>query len=465
MPSPFRDMKLTLPSTLFTHVVHLSPKITAVIIGAFILYLSSHYILYAYHAWFFQDDFGLLIGYRNALNLEQILTFENWGRTVSRNIYWHFGERIFSGNASHYFLLNFSLLLLASIFIFKVFLPELGRSYSLLLTALFLALPPVWIAYSWIANSQHIIAYVLVFVFAHYFFQNLKSEECGLQYWILFPLYLVALASNIFAGLIVVLPFLGLWLIKNEGLRRANAVLAVFCCASLFYFAARLSEHSIGPYTSHFSLDVVHRNARYYFGNELVFWVWLIVNFGGLFYSLKMRLLVCAWCFSSSVLFFTPFMILVEQRFLQYAALTYFFSVAGPITLTVSYLRNRCIREGKVFQVFLVVLFFSLVEWQTMPLVKRYLTWPMGYRQIEIVEGMQTINQEKGSLANRYCFGRADGALAINDSPTSSEWLALGYGFAFTLFVDNTKQYLLSAETDDCDATIWIEEGTVFVVN
>lgn len=65
-------------------------------IVAFLLFFC---ITYALKAWFFQDDFGFTRQYAHSLEAQQLLSLENFGRFVSRNVYWHVGLRYFSHNA------------------------------------------------------------------------------------------------------------------------------------------------------------------------------------------------------------------------------------------------------------------------------------------------------------------------------------------------------------------------------
>lgn len=69
--------------------------------------ISYFYVSYASTAWFFQDDFGFIAEYANSIWVNQLFDFSNFGRFVSRNIYWFLGGKLFGDNSSYYFIFNF----------------------------------------------------------------------------------------------------------------------------------------------------------------------------------------------------------------------------------------------------------------------------------------------------------------------------------------------------------------------
>ncbi len=83
--------------------------------------MSAWYLNYAFHGWFQQDDFGSIYLYQHSLHTSNLWNFNDFGRFLSRNVYWHFLWQIFGAQAAYYFLFNFLTIAGTTFVIFRTF--------------------------------------------------------------------------------------------------------------------------------------------------------------------------------------------------------------------------------------------------------------------------------------------------------------------------------------------------------
>lgn len=84
-------------------------------------FYTIFFIFYANNAWFYQDDFTFLYANIHKIDWSHLWTFENFGRFVTRDLYWYYLYSFFGSNSSMYFIFNLFLLVFNSILIFNLF--------------------------------------------------------------------------------------------------------------------------------------------------------------------------------------------------------------------------------------------------------------------------------------------------------------------------------------------------------
>ncbi len=89
-------------------------------------------------------------------------------------------------------------------------------------------------------------------------------------------------------------------------------------------------------------------------------------------------------------------------------------------------------------------------------------SYPRGVAERHLVEELRVFNSSVGRTMTTYCFGAVeapgnDTGITVWDMP--AEWWSVGFGEAFTKFVDPSKTYKLTHNGPPCDATFIIKDG------
>jgi hypothetical protein len=186
------------------------------------IFLTFFYVSYAQNAWFYQDDFNFLVQYSASLKRAELFNFttdwpawtaSNFGRFLSRNMYWHYGITFFSFNSRYFYLANWAFIFLTSLLAGKVVATRYGIVSGVIAGLFYYALPSTIAAYSWISNSQHIIGHFFVLLFVYVYMTSAYPIENRIQYKTIAPLSVILILgylSNMFMSMVVSLP---VWLL------------------------------------------------------------------------------------------------------------------------------------------------------------------------------------------------------------------------------------------------------------
>ncbi len=115
------------------------PLIVALVVP--VVFLLFFYISYAERSWFFFDDFIFLSQYAHSLQLHQLVGFDNFGRFVSRNVYWYSAIKLFSYNAAYFYVCNFLLIVFNSCVIYAIFVNRYDIFSAIIAALFYFALP------------------------------------------------------------------------------------------------------------------------------------------------------------------------------------------------------------------------------------------------------------------------------------------------------------------------------------
>lgn len=413
------------------------------------LYTLIFYIHYAQISWFFQDDFTFLKRYDSDIRWFELLTFENFGRFFSRNLYWYLGNAFFSPNALFYYIFNLTVIAGSSGLAFLLFRREHGRFLSAAAGLVYFTIPATILSYVWISNSQHLLGHFFVLLFVYLYQRLMKQGDSAWCAMAVLLAFLVGLSSNIFVSMAMSLVA---WdLLTDASQRRKKMPYVVLVAGSLMalYFFARLSKGAAGSYSAKISIDVLIENLQFYWQSSWGAFLWVFFVLLGSVISIVRKNYFNAWLFLASVAFFMPFAFFVQQRYLQYGLLSHLFFCLGMLCLLGELLRSRapvllaCLACAIVLAGFGV----SLAK----P-IKYFLSHPWGVEARQQVLFLKDYDRRHPEVKN-YCFREA-GQVSPADAaaPAPAAWWFVGFGDAFTQFVNGGKGYALESAGTPCDA-------------
>lgn len=440
-----------------------SPLPIPVALGLFLplLFVGAYYLSYAQSAWFLQDDFQLIMQYAQVLQPHQLWNFENFGRFLSRNVYWHLGVQWFALHAPLFYLLNLSFICATSLLLYRLVRSQQGWFAGLVAVLCYLCLPGTVEAYAWLANSQHLLGHFFVLLFVYLFSTRPAPPAAG---WaaaraplLLIAVLLLGLLSNAFMGMVLSLPVWMLLADRRHRGNRWNYVVPLLGTALFLYFYVRLSPLQTGAYTTSFTLETFWRNACHYYGGTVGAALWVGTVLGGAALAWSKGRLFCSWLFIASVAFFLPFAFLEHQRYGTYATLTHLFLSLACWTLFCSLLGTR----KPQLRLYAGVCLVALLLVQSLLPLRYFAEHPSGKIARAHVDALRLFDAQHPEL-QYHCFRDDPRDASLGGDPAShipAAWWQLGFGTAFSLFVNPLKHYALSSPTARCDVT-WIFRGS-----
>ena len=423
------------------------------------LFISAYfYISYSSKGWFLQDDFEFLAMYASSPAFDQILDFSNFGRLISRNLYWYLNKKIFSDNAQYYFALNFFIIATTSYLIYRLFSQRLGTYAGLVGSLLYFCSPAVITGYIWLSNSQHLLGHFFVVFFIFKYIQSEPDSARGLnalQMTTLLCILFAGLLSNIFVGLVLSLPA---WhMLTDQNIRKDGYHWLLMAIGSILFvvFIYMLIPYQSGAYAAKYELATLMENLTFYFSNGWTATLWIAAASCGAFISWRSKRLFEAWLFLASPVYFLPFAFLEHQRYLQYGTLTYLFILLGSWAIICRLLDRK----------YLSIIYYAgctlvlVIGYFAMTVVKRFEAGPWGADQRELVHQLKAFNLTEGSTIKNFCFQSSrifQNTTGVKAWDIPPEWWGVEFGKAFLLFVDPTKTYRLKGKEDTCDVTFVI---------
>ena len=422
-------------------------------IGAFLLFF---YITYALKGWFFQDDFGFISQYAHSIEPRQLLNLENFGRFVSRNVYWHVGLRYFAYHAEYFYLFNLLTILATSYFLYLIFSEKYGGFEGIVAALLYFALPATIESYAWLSSSQHLMAHFFVVLFV-YFFDRINGTEIKRSACLSAILFL-GFQSNIFMVMALSLPIFMLFADKRHRRLFSNYIVTFFgfCLAAWFFY--QLSARQAEAYSSAYTFEILAENIFFYFKNKIFVALWLLAVVFGAVYAYFKKAYFVSWLFLASVVFFVPFAFFVHQRYAQYAALTYLFFLLATWSVSLEIFQARLSGLLKCSGLVLALAVFS----SSLQHPVRYFNEnPRGAAQKSQVNFLKNYARQNPEL-NSFCFQTQDAvinATGVEVWDVPPDWRFVGFGEAFSLFVSSQIEFELANPSLRCDANFLFKEG------
>jgi hypothetical protein len=424
------------------------------------------YASYASLAWFWQDDFGFIAHYANAIQWTQLFDFSNFGRFLSRNGYWHWGIKCFSYNAQYFYIFNLFIILCSSFLLYKLF-EKHGMLNGVIAGLFYFLLPATIESYSWLSNSQHLLGHFFALLFVYVFTRGSPGESRAREFVRALQLSLVLILgfiSNIFVSMVVSLPA---WMIlTNKDYRKSKtAYFSVGFGALLFaLFFFKLSGNQTGAYLTSYTIETLAKNLEFYFGSKFFAAIWVVSIFFGTVYALARKNYLASWFFLASAAFLLPFAFFVHQRYGQYGAFAYLFFLLGVWLLLVDSRLNRLPNLVSYAGLAIVLVLFSR---SLEPPIRYFSENPRGAEQKQQIQFLKTFSSQNPDI-KYYCF-RSNKAVenktGVKEWDIPGDWWFVGFGKAFSFFVSHEKKYELVQNATRCDVIFMFKEGRLEVAN
>lgn len=428
--------------------------------SAAVLYCLRFYWQYAEQAWFFQDDFSFIAGYEHDVQPMQWLSAENFGRFLSRNVYWWGLLNIFGRDAHAFYLFNL-VLMLATAALLVAFVWPVSRWVAGLAGLAYFGAGATVSNFAWLSNSQHLLAHF----FVAFFLLSIRmvwARQSAVGLLACASLFILALSSNVLSVVALSFPLLLLWCHPRGRFSMAMwGVLAVLACSaiSLFWVLRPAQE---GHYATSLAWPVLSRNMGFYFGH----WSVLLSLAGWLFAAGLKRLArrepLQAWVLMAGPAFIVPFLPLVHQHYANYAALSHVFTLVGVSVLACVVSEGRT----KLCSAILFVVLALVFARSTAAQIKSLRHEQRGANEQALVQTMFRWHQEHalGSDGSLLCFSQ-QGEHHVPGTPFPSYWWGLAFGEAFKTFVSDRYRYELSAIDKHCRAQIWVHGAAMRLVS
>jgi len=425
------------------------------------LLTAGFYLQYAFQGWFSQDDFGLLGGYKYTWEWNQIFDMTDFGRFVSRNVYWHVLSELFGNQAQYYFLADFAIICASSILLFQIFRLYVSFNASLVAAFIYLAAPAVLKNYSWISGSQHILPDFFVFLFVLVYVRRDGVLTAWPQVVLLLAIELLGLWSNVYAGSMITLPLV--YLAMNQPLRK-NPKHWALVGAGLFlilYFYTRLRPFSVGNYAVDYSPHALTTNLGFYFHGYFWLYLFVMIVCGTLAVLRKSPLNV--WFFVGAVASYLPYAFLANRQSVAYMSLAATLFLAGVWFTLMTSLRWKKLPLG-------ILTVLALVCLTIFPKPSLFLNpWnssPVGTESKSIVDDLVAY-QRSNPTVRTYCFTvPPDEARIKVKGNVPQPWSAVNSGNAFLVFADPSDNYRLvlpGVSTNGCQVVgLLTPTGIVF---
>lgn len=407
------------------------------------------------HGWtgfFFQDDFTFLMHYRWDLHPDQWLSVANFGRFVSRNLYWWSVLGLAGPNPKVFLLLNLLWAVLAAVLWWR-FLTPLSSRIAMFGAWLWLVSGATMANVVWASNSQHLLAHVFL---AGYMCIVSAWHRSRHPAWALasIPVFMLGLGAN--ALMAVGLSWSALCLVHARA-GKGSAVMAgawATQAAMVVVLLRTLAPTQTGAYEVAWSWHVFSTNLEHYYGHAGLAMLGLAWLTWQAWLHWRSSDPLRAWLMLAPLLCLLPFLPLVHQRYLNYAALSYFFLLTALLSqLSLATGRSRHAIACAFLLLGLMALHSSYRQH-----VKAW-RHPMGTEQrAQVLAMSQAIETHPQPPNTRICVLGPRQASAPQHEATPPFWIQLGHGSAFAALVDDRLQYAPAPSSRPCKLTIGATE-------
>lgn len=391
------------------------------------------YLIYAFNAWFYQDDFTFLYRHIITINWENIWNFGNFGRFVSRDLYWYSMYQFFGFNSVFYFVFNLTLLILNA-FLCYLFLKQMNinLSFSVLSgIAYFISLPAL-VNFYWISNSQHLLAHTFIFIFLILITKNtFFLSSSWKNQLVAFLIFIVALYSNILSFFILPFLFFRIYLFRNSII--FSKQLGFFLIGILtvgILFILKIKQYSTGAYRLDYSFSALINNLNFYLEpynlNPYLFLVLVVIIS---VYSIIFKKENTSQLLILSMFLYAPFALASAQQYHNYVHL----STVFLIVTFLSFLNK------KINKYIISILTIAILIYSGKGFINYMSNDPLG-KKVKIL--CETLKKNYPS-EKHFIFYASNG----KDIPIV--WWATGFGDGLRLFVDPNATYEYSSNTEN----------------
>ncbi len=408
------------------------------------VYAAVFYLRYAADAWFFQDDFIFIRSYEEHLHPEQWLSPANFGRFISRNLYWWAGWKLFGPHATGYYMFNLALMLSTSLLLLKFCLRH-SLSLGLLLASAYWAAGATVGNFCWLSNSQHLLAHALM---ALYFCvaQRAWHKESVPLLLVSLLVYAASLSANVLSAVAISLPMAFLWLRPRGRYATFSLVTLSVQIGLALLFVITVRPESGGAYATALTLPVLFSNMAYYYGHPAVFLGLTALVCSVAWARLRSGDYIEAWLLVAGPAFILPFLPLTQQHYLSYAAFSHAFMLVG-LCICASRAQVHWLRAMAWGIVALVLWELGV---QTYYQISYFKHERRGEAQRELVQELNKIVRAKAvPVGSTLCFSE-HGEQHVPGTPLPGFWWFVGFGDAFKQFVSSRYSYELMSDGIPC---------------
>jgi hypothetical protein len=338
-----------------------------------------------------------------------------------------------------------------------------GAVAGLVAGVIYVALPNVIAGYTWLANSQHLLAHFFCALFLFLYFRPERGRFTAATIAALEAVLVLALLSNQLASALVVVPVVDLLVNRAVRRQRTRWIVLGLTVVTAVALYLRVPDVNSGVYSTDLSSSTVQTNIDFYFGSTTVFVLGLAIAFAGFGVAVWKRDALLATLFVGGVAFVVPFLVLEFQRYEHYVSFGF---ACFLIAVWISAYELLHSRLPQVVPVTALVVALAAGAFGVSRLSDALET-PVGADQRDLVAQMRDIVDANGSEVTKYCFtgpNLTNVRFRHRDNPVPSEWWGVGVGNAFRYFVDDSKKYWPESLSGGCDRLIRMEGASLSVV-
>jgi hypothetical protein len=417
------------------------------------LFALCAYITIINQSYFFQDDFYFWPRY-STIDFHALLDpRSNFGRPVTRDLYFYLTSHIFGSDSSSFFYLNLAVIAGVCWFIYRLL-----REFSIdpyiaaAAAAIYFYMAPTVPHASWISNSQHTVAHLFSFWFIVIVISGINDGRVRLARAAF--VYLLALFSNVSS--LFAVAFVGVYvLLRNHKspipqIRRLMLVISALALVTVAW-SLTISHSAAAPYKLDLSLQHALVGAQFYDNllraGMLGRGYWPIFIAAIVLVALNVRRtyvltlpLLAAFGTAFGMLFF-----LSGQRTLGYMAIPYIlFALMLFVNFATPAFRSREIRSVVLVGLSAIFVFYSLESGA--PQRDDFTRSPFGSGIRQVQAAVRNVPVAGNTT---FCFAPATGP---GRSGSSEFWLFLGSGHAFWLvdYGDNYQRKFVYYTDPEC---------------
>lgn len=406
------------------------------------------YITIIAKSWFFQDDFGFWFKY-DQLNLQSLFTpSENFGRPISRDLYWFTLKKIFYDHATLYYAVNLSLIILNTLLLYTVgkWL-ELGKTLSSVWALSYFIMGPTIINLSWLSNSQHIIAHTFVFSTILWGLAVSRCTDPPFKLLLLgIMLSLIGLASNtLFSFVMPILLYQSFLMpssiLSNKKKYSFYIIIGIIVLVGLGWLAY-MSKFSTGAYSTTFKFDTIKENLNFY-ANSLNIYIGLPLCIPLIWLGVKKNPRLTGLLLVGAITFLVPFLFLRYQRYENYAALSHTFYI-GACLPGIYALSDKAFFI--VYRRLIIALLIILLCSQNNKILVHALNHPKGASEKQLITQLASTDLASATIICFHPDKPTHNTTGVAEWNIPGFWWGLGFGQAFKLIPDlpnNSVLFLL----------------------
>ncbi|SAK74611.1 hypothetical protein AWB80_04248 [Caballeronia pedi] len=394
----------------------------------------ASYVTIIGRSYFFQDDFQFWPVYATIKLPELFNPATNFGRPVTRDLYFYLVSHLLGMDSSNFFYFNLAVIAGVCVFIYRT-LRGFGLDPYIAAAAasVYFYMPPTIPHASWISNSQHTIAHLFSFWFISSIVRSVNAGSFRIIRASL--VYLLAMFSNVSSFFALV--FVGIYLLlrhRRTPVPRFIPVMATLALLAACTIAWSLAISHSAPVYYKLDLSLGHSimRARYYDDllSKGMIGAWYRLLFAAMIAltlaNLRRNYLLTLPLAGAFVTAFAMLFFLGDQRTLGYLAIPY-------IALALMLFSNYAVpvqRAGDWRSRSLLLLSFVFIFYSTengAPFRNDFMSSPYGAGIREVQNAVRNVRITHDTT---FCFAPDE---PPQDSGVAHFWLFLGSGNAFSL--------------------------------